>query len=210
MMAINRRLPGTSIDVCKDDRIIVDVKNCLAGSELTLHWHGLHQKETPWMDGVPMVTQCPISSGNTFRYIFHAREPGTHYYHAHTGFHRSNGCYGKLTVREHNDPNALHYDYDTKEHSIMLSDWINYSAEENSPGKRHGIMQPYEYSVLINGFGSYFNATTGQYTYAPMAVFYVERGKRHRYRLDNSASEYCPFEFCVWFFFYSLVFFRFN
>lgn len=195
MMAINRHLPGISIDVCKDDRIIVDVKNNLAGSEMAFHWHGLHQKETPWMDGVPMVTQCPIFSGNSFRYIFYAREPGTHYYHAHTGLHRTNGCVGKLNIREPNDPNALHYDYDYKEHSVLLQDWNNYLAEEKAPGTRNGIVKPD--SVLINGFGTYFNEAAGQFTYAPMAVFFVERGKRHRFRLDSAASQNCPLEFCV-------------
>lgn len=195
MMAINRKLPGTSINVCKDDRIIVDIKNHLAGSEFAMHWHGLHQKKTPWMDGVPMVTQCPIFSGNSFRYVFDAAEPGTHYYHAHSGLHRTNGCVGKLNIREQNDLNAAHYDYDLNEHSILLADWNNNLAETFAPGVRGTPLRPQ--SILINGFGSYFNKESGNYSYAPMAVFYVEKGKRHRYRIANAASHNCPLEFCV-------------
>jgi hypothetical protein len=30
-----------------------------------MHWHGLLQKDTPWFDGVPSVTQCPVSSPMT-------------------------------------------------------------------------------------------------------------------------------------------------
>jgi hypothetical protein len=37
------------------------------------------------MDGVPMVTQCPIPSSTTFQYKFRASRAGTHMWHAHTG-----------------------------------------------------------------------------------------------------------------------------
>lgn len=191
-VAINGLMPGPSINVCKNDRIIVDVKNHLAGAGLTLHWHGLHQKKTPWMDGVPMITQCPISSGNTFRYFFDATEQGTHFYHAHTGFHKSNGCFGKLIVREQYDPNAQQYDYDLSEHSILLSDWDNFLTEEIS--LELGLDPQ---SLLINGLGSYFDKKLDDFRYAPMEAFYVKRGKRHRFRLINTSSHYCPFEFCV-------------
>lgn len=194
-MSVNRKLPGTPIKVCKNDRVIVDVTNHMHGSEVTIHWHGPHQKETPWMDGVPMVTQCPISSGNTFRYAFNARESGTQYYHAHTGLHRTNGCVGLLNVREQNDSNVEFYDYDLSEHSILLSDWNNYLAESKSMDLKTEPAHPE--SILINGRGSYYDETSDSYTYAPMEVFYVERGKRHRFRLDNAASQYCAFEFCV-------------
>lgn len=37
------------------------------------------------MDGVPLVTQCPISPASSFRYNFIAENPGTHFYHSHSG-----------------------------------------------------------------------------------------------------------------------------
>lgn len=194
-MTVNRKLPGTPINCCKDDEIIVDVTNHMAGSELSIHWHGVHQSKTPWMDGVPMVTQCPIFSGNIFRYTFNVRESGTHYYHAHSGVQRTNGIVGKFNVREQNDPNADFYDYDLHEHAILLSDWNNNLAEEFVPGIKNRFVQPD--SILINGFGSFYNNHHKNYTYAPIAAFYVQRGKRHRFRLDNAASHFCPFEICV-------------
>lgn len=71
--------------VCQGDEIIVDVENSLQSEETTLHWHGHHQRGTPYMDGVPFVTQCPIPSGNSFRYHFRAAHAGTHFWHSHTG-----------------------------------------------------------------------------------------------------------------------------
>jgi FtsP/CotA-like multicopper oxidase with cupredoxin domain len=65
--------------------IVVDVKNHLPGLETALHWHGQLQRGSPYMDGVPMITQCPIQSETHFRYKFHASYPGTHFYHSHHG-----------------------------------------------------------------------------------------------------------------------------
>lgn len=36
----------------------------------TIHWHGMHQRCTPDMDGVPYVTQVPIQPGGDFTYHF--------------------------------------------------------------------------------------------------------------------------------------------
>lgn len=71
--------------VCLGDTIVVDVKNHLLGESTTMHWHGLHQKENPYMDGVPHISQCPIHPHATFRYKFKADNPGTHFWHSHTG-----------------------------------------------------------------------------------------------------------------------------
>lgn len=37
------------------------------------------------MDGVPMVSQCPILEGQTFRYSYLAETPGTYFWHSHDG-----------------------------------------------------------------------------------------------------------------------------
>ncbi|XP_033229496.1 iron multicopper oxidase fer1-like [Belonocnema kinseyi] len=66
ILSINRLLPGPSIQVCQGDMIIVDVENKAEGLEVILHWHGLFQKDSQYYDGVPMVTQCNIQTGDTF------------------------------------------------------------------------------------------------------------------------------------------------
>ncbi|KOB77131.1 Laccase 1 [Operophtera brumata] len=53
--------------VCQHDRVIVDVENDLMTEGTTVHWHGQHQRGTPFMDGTPYVTQCPILPETTFR-----------------------------------------------------------------------------------------------------------------------------------------------
>jgi FtsP/CotA-like multicopper oxidase with cupredoxin domain len=65
--------------------VIVDVENRLVATETAVHWHGLLQRGTPYMDGATFITQCPISEGATFRYTFVASELGTYFWHSHHG-----------------------------------------------------------------------------------------------------------------------------
>lgn len=60
-------IPGPSIDVCEGDRIVVDVVNAMEGDELTIHWHGMFQKDSQYYDGAAFITQCPIPEQTTFR-----------------------------------------------------------------------------------------------------------------------------------------------
>jgi hypothetical protein len=73
------------LQVCEGDVVVVDVMSHLRGLETALHWHGQLQRGSPYMDGVPMITQCPIQSETYFRYKFRASNPGTHFYHSHYG-----------------------------------------------------------------------------------------------------------------------------
>ena len=55
--------------VCEGDAIIANVHNYLTGAEGTsIHWHGIYQHGSPHMDGVAMVTQCPIPAYSSFQY----------------------------------------------------------------------------------------------------------------------------------------------
>lgn len=65
VMSINRQIPGPAIHVCRDDLVVVDVVNAMAGTAASIHWHGLHMRDTPHMDGVPFITQV-----HTYTHIF--------------------------------------------------------------------------------------------------------------------------------------------
>lgn len=54
--------------VCVGKQVVVKVTNKLIQEGVTLHWHGMVQRKTPYMDGVGSVSQCPISPGETFTY----------------------------------------------------------------------------------------------------------------------------------------------
>lgn len=69
IITVNRMLPGPQINVCQGDIVDVVLYNMLHLTEGTsIHWHGLTQKGTPYMDGVSMITQCPAISHSHFQY----------------------------------------------------------------------------------------------------------------------------------------------
>lgn len=73
------------LQVCENDIMVIDVVNRIPGHSVSVHWRGQWQKETPVMDGAPMVTQCPILPHTTFQYKFRAAQAGTHWWQILSG-----------------------------------------------------------------------------------------------------------------------------
>ena len=123
-LAVNKRIPGPTIIVNEGATVVVDVVNLLTTEETSIHWHGMHQRRTPWMDGVGYITQCPIRAGTSFRYIFKATPAGTFWYHSHSGAQRTDGLFGALIVRENKIPESLPNFIDLPgDHTLSLLDW---------------------------------------------------------------------------------------
>lgn len=76
-LVVNGAFPGPTIEANWGDWIEVEVENKLPDEGTTIHWHGLLQKGTPWFDGVPSVSQCPVAPGKTLTYRFRADQFGT-------------------------------------------------------------------------------------------------------------------------------------
>ncbi|CAG9772969.1 unnamed protein product [Ceutorhynchus assimilis] len=200
IISVNRRIPGPSIEVCLNDQIIVDVKNHLMSEGTTIHWHGQHQKETPYMDGVPYVTQCPIPPKTTFRYNFKATQAGTHFWHSHLGMQRVDGCYGPLVVRvpEESNPHIPEYDYDLSLHTMILIDWERITGMEKFLYHHHSVGDNKPATLLINGMGNGKEFVSENKTiYTPLARFPVEYGYRYRFRVINAGFLNCPIEMSV-------------
>lgn len=155
---VNRMMPGPQINVCKGDMLQVTVYNEQHDMEGTsIHWHGILQSGTPFMDGVPMVTQCPIHPHSSFQYRFLAANSGTHYWHAHAGMQRADGIFGALVVRE-TASNAVQtlYDHDLPEHTVLVHDWLDQYTSSKFSLHHHGMADNQPSSILINGRGSAF------------------------------------------------------
>ena len=131
-IGINSRIPGPTLIVYQGQEIQVTVNNRLASESISIHWHGMHQRNNNWMDGVEHVTQCGILPGGSFTYTFTANESGTHWYHSHSGAQRTDGLFGALVVRE----NAEHiarvkgligesFEDNPENHTLTLWDWQN-------------------------------------------------------------------------------------
>ena len=160
IVVVNRMMPGPTIEVCLNDTIIVDVKNHLMSEGTTIHWHGIHQRKTPYMDGVPHISQCPIGPGHTFRYNFNAENQGTHFWHSHIGMQRGDGVYGALIVKMDNDPQESFYDFDMSEHLVLTNDWTHMPATAVFTSHYHGRGDNKPGSILVNGRGKYYGKMT--------------------------------------------------
>ena len=101
-IAVNGQIPGPTLIVSQDQTVIVNVQNSLADQAISVHWHGMFQHNTPWMDGIGFVSQCPIGVGASFRYIFKAEPTGAFWYHSHSNTQRTDGLFGGLIVMETN------------------------------------------------------------------------------------------------------------
>lgn len=100
MILVNGQSPGPLIEANSGDTIRVIVQNFM-DDETTIHWHGLDQKDTVWMDGVHGVTQCGIPPRESFLYQFVISDQrGSFWYHAHVSVQYTDGLYGPL-VRYH-------------------------------------------------------------------------------------------------------------
>ena len=66
-IAINGQFPGPTLIVHYNQTLTINVSNWLSGETVAIHWHGLNQRGTNWMDGVQGLTQCGIEPGQSFR-----------------------------------------------------------------------------------------------------------------------------------------------
>ncbi|XP_045192997.2 uncharacterized protein LOC123549187 isoform X1 [Mercenaria mercenaria] len=207
LLTVNRQMPGPSIEVCKDDKVIVWVHNKIDdGSSTSIHWHGMTQTNTNFMDGVPRLTQCSIQPFELFRYEFIADNAGTHWWHSHSGVQLGDGLHGALIVREpaSRDPSRSLYDFDRSDHIMVITDWaerpviFRYMEE-----MQHRWVTPKMLKVLVNGRGRKYevtdhvikgDATTSGYT--PYEVFTVSAGMRYRFRVIAAAAR-CFFRVMV-------------
>ena len=60
-IAVYGQIPGPTLIVHEGQTVVIHVHNNLTTEGISIHWHGMHQKGTPWIDGVGQVTQCQIT-----------------------------------------------------------------------------------------------------------------------------------------------------
>ncbi|XP_012136868.2 uncharacterized protein LOC100877876 [Megachile rotundata] len=166
-LGINGRSPGPHIEVCLGDTIEVLLYNRLGSEELSLHWHGLRQNGTAYMDGVPMVTQCSILPFGGFRYKIKPERVGSFIYYAHLVSQQADGVYGSLTVRGPQDDPSL-------ERILLLS------SRPPTPLSWHSHLHPPTPDVLL---------LNGQ---SDGTILRVNYGKRYLLRLVNANAYNCP------------------
>ena len=132
VLTLNGLIPGPNLIVYEGQTIVAYVTNMLSSDTISIHWHGMHQRNTPWMDGVGGLSHCPITPGTTFTYIFKASPSGTFWYHSHSGTQRTDGLFGALIVKEKMPPDFTNYSFQlsNKEYTLSLLDWQQQPSED--------------------------------------------------------------------------------
>jgi len=179
----------------------------LTQDSIVIHWHGMHQKGTNWMDGTTYVTQCPIFPLQSFTYRFIASPAGTHWYHSHQATQMSDGLAGLLIVHKcaPTEPNYGLFvrDYRHSQSDVLELENANMcdngavGAQLKAPGDPAdcsidgaGITTAEWESSLFGGRGRWMGQPV------PLAVYNLTSGLSHRFRLVNSGGMY-PFEISI-------------
>ncbi|XP_066356565.1 laccase-25-like isoform X1 [Miscanthus floridulus] len=153
---------------------------------MTIHWHGIFQRGTPWADGPTMVTQCPVKPGGNYTYRFNVTEQeGTLWWHAHISFLRAT-VYGALVLRPRGGAEA--YPFPTKpdrEETVILGEWWNdnvYYLEQMA--FLTGLTARNADAYTINGKpGDLYNCSNANQTYK----FQVQSNETYLLRIINAA-----------------------
>jgi FtsP/CotA-like multicopper oxidase with cupredoxin domain len=192
-MTVNGQFPGPAIEANWGDWIEVTVTNNLGFEGTSMHWHGLRQSQSPEMDGVPSLTQCPIAPGASFTYRYQAEVYGSSWYHAHYSAQNNAGILGPMIIY---GPSSADYDLDVG--PVLLTDWYRLPYPElvaQYVGTDLSIIPFIGDNNLINGRNTYpcgYDNTTDASncdSNAPLSAFKFTTGKVHRLRLINGGTE---------------------
>ena len=210
-IAVNGQIPGPTLIVYYEQTVHVNVENRMEDDPTTVHWHGLRQNKTPWMDGMEHLTQCTIQPRSSFDYIFKAYPSGTFWYHSHTSTQRTDGMYGGFIILERNmkeiQAKLGAFQDKPEQHSILLSEWYPQTAsiyirEKSSGGDFYGSQTPgpsdlpylqispdgvqngdlFFWSALINGKGKHPDTSKYPYIKTRLNIFTVNPGEVYRFR----------------------------
>lgn len=175
------------------------VNNAIAnpGEGTTIHYHGMNQQNTEWMDGVPAVSMCPIAPGGSYTQTFQATPYGSTFYHSHFSSQYADGLWGPIVI--HGPTNAP---YDIDLGPVTINDYYHtpyfqilegvVGVVQNTPAGLAAV-RPASDNNLINGKMNFAcsnatsNTTTGPcVNNAGLSKFRFQSGKKHRLRLINS------------------------
>ncbi|TLS24808.1 hypothetical protein PpBr36_08867 [Pyricularia pennisetigena] len=191
---INGTSPGPLISADWGDHLVIHVTNNMKNNGTSIHWHGIHQRQSVEYDGVPGVTQCPIAPGKSLTYKFRATQYGSTWYHSHFTLQAADGVVGPLIIY---GPATANYDNDMG--LLFLSDWMHKSAFEGWATSASKGGPPAPENTLINGTNTFNCANSTDVNCVGGGKKFemvFEPGKKHLIRLVNVAVD-AHFEFSI-------------
>ncbi|CAL5094038.1 unnamed protein product [Urochloa decumbens] len=182
--AVNGQLPGPTIKAREGDTVVVHLVN-ESPYNMTIHWHGIFQRGTPWADGPAMVTQCPVKPGATYTYRFNVTgQEGTLWWHAHISLLRAT-VYGALVLHPRGGAAAYPFPKPHAEKIVLLGEWWNANVHDlDDMAVLTGNPPRSADAYTINGKpGDFYNCSNANQTYK----FQVRRNETYLLRIINAA-----------------------
>ncbi|EKJ72836.1 hypothetical protein FPSE_06882 [Fusarium pseudograminearum CS3096] len=187
-MLFNGSYPGPTLEGNWGDTFEITVHNNLTNFNGTsIHWHGIRQLNTNWMDGVSGVTECPIPPGETMTYRWKATQYGTSWYHSHFSLQYADGLLGAIKI---NGPSSMNYDYDLG--PVLITDHFHKTAFSQVMLEYLG-RPPAPDSILMNGNGTYYccptpnkNCDKNCVGKSKLTSFNFEKNKKYKMSLVNT------------------------
>ncbi|CAF0817429.1 unnamed protein product [Adineta steineri] len=182
VLTINDQIPAPTIIVNQGDLINITLVNELS-EPTAIHWHGLLQRNSLHMDGVPGVTQCEILPGQSFIYTYSTEnQSGTYWYHSHYTMQYGDGLKGILIIKDPNDPWKSFYQ---DEEILQITDWYHIPAYIHLKTYLYpGTLDPIPDTALINGIGQFDCDLNRQCSYYHASI---RLGQTKRFRIINTS-----------------------
>lgn len=179
--AVNGQSPGPVIECNWGDWVEIKVINKLQNNATTIHWHGIHHKNTNDQDGVPGVSECAVAPGESRTYAWRASSYGTAWYHSHLLAQYGDGIRGPIII--HGPATA---DYDIDMGHVMVTDTFPAGTAFAQADRiaHFGQAAVKTSNYLLNGNNKDFNLTSGKHS-----LWKVQKGKKHLFRFINGAAQ---------------------
>lgn len=127
---INGKFLEENIIANYGDWLDLTIYNKLQSETITMHMHGIDQKGTPYMDGVPYVTQYPIMPMQSYNYKVQLLQTGTYWIHNHETNLYSHGLFGALIIHDSNNIYDITHNNTIiqGEQILIINDWYHQST----------------------------------------------------------------------------------
>ncbi|KAI1492540.1 Cupredoxin [Biscogniauxia mediterranea] len=175
IIGINNSWPCPPIEANVGDTVVINLSNKLGNETSGLHFHGINQINSNYMDGAAGVSQCPLPPDSCITYSFLADAPGTYWYHSHNMGQYPDGLRGPLIIHDPEDPYLDSYDDDI---ILTVSDWYHSQTlplvRQMLQPNNTAFTPPRPDSIIVNEGAN--------------GLIPVEAGKTYRIRIINFSA----------------------
>lgn len=175
-LTLNGAIPGPTLRFTEGDVAVIRVHNKL-DTEASIHWHGILLPNE--QDGVSYLNTPPIEAHSTHTFEYPLVQPGTYWFHSHTGYQEQLGVYGSMVIQ----PQKITHRADA-ELVLVLSDWTNENPAyilKNLKRRnewysiRKGTAQSLDRILKNRALGAYFRQSLQRMPPMDLSDVYYER-----------------------------------